>query len=241
MIQEDIGSGRQLMKKIRIWIGLLLGIAAFFVAARGVVDVAGREVVKGIKVVIDAGHGGNDPGKVATDGALEKDINLEIALKLGDYLQKQGMEVYYTRQKDEGLYSPASTSKKSEDLKSRCKVVENVDPDFTISIHQNSYGESYVKGAQVFYYGQSKAGEELAKAIQNNLKIYADKDNNRQAKANNSYYLLKRTKSPTVIVECGFLSNPTDAAQLQKDGYQDKIVEAIYRGICEYVESGQKH
>lgn len=214
---------------------LLLGMAAVFVAARGVVDVVSQETVKGVKVVIDAGHGGNDPGKVATDGKLEKDLNLEIALRLGKYLQKKGMDVYYTRQSDEGLYSSGSKSKKSEDLKNRCVVVENVDPDFTISIHQNSYSESYVKGAQVFYYGQSEAGEQLAKAIQKNIKVCVDKENNRQAKANESYYLLRKTKSPTVIVECGFLSNPAEAALLQKAAYQKKLVEAIYRGICEYL------
>lgn len=125
------------------------------------------------------------------------------------------MDVYYIRQKDMGLYSPGSTSKKSEDLKKRCEIIEDIDPDITISIHQNSYQESYVKGAQVFYYSQSVQGKALAEALQENLRKYADRENTRKAKANDSYYILKNTVSPTVIVECGFLSNPKEAEKLQ--------------------------
>ena len=89
-----------------------------------------------------------------------------------------------------GLYSPRSTSKKSEDLKKRCEIIEDKDPDITISIHQNSYQESYVKGAQVFYYSQSVQGKALAEALQENLREYADRENTRKAKANDSYYIL---------------------------------------------------
>ena len=157
-------------KKIELIMAVCLILTALFAATHGVRDAVSGRAVEGMKVMIDAGHGGNDPGKVAADGSLEKDINLEIALCLGDYLEKKGMDVYYIRQKDMGLYSPGSTSKKSEDLKKRCEIIEDIDPDITISIHQNSYQESYVKGAQVFYYSQSVQGKALAEALQENLR-----------------------------------------------------------------------
>ena len=223
-------------KKIELIMAVCLILTALFAATHGVRDAVSGRAVEGMKVMIDAGHGGNDPGKVAADGSLEKDINLEIALCLGDYLEKKGMDVYYIRQKDMGLYSPGSTSKKSEDLKKRCEIIEDIDPDITISIHQNSYQESYVKGAQVFYYSQSVQGKALAEALQENLRKNADRENTRKAKANDSYYILKNTVSPTVIVECGFLSNPKEAEKLQESSYQEKLAEAIYHGICDFLE-----
>ena len=146
-------------KKIELIMAVCLILTALFAATHGVRDAVSGRAVEGMKVMIDAGHGGNDPGKVAADGSLEKDINLEIALCLGDYLEKKGMDVYYIRQKDMGLYSPGSTSKKSEDLKKRCEIIEDIDPDITISIHQNSYQESYVKGAQGFLLQPVGAGK----------------------------------------------------------------------------------
>lgn len=223
-------------RKIELIMAVCLILTALFAATRGVREAGSSRAVEGMKVMIDAGHGGNDPGKVATDGSLEKDINLEIALCLGEYLKEKGMDVYYIRQKDMGLYSPDAASKKAEDLKKRCEIIEDIGPDITISIHQNSYPESYVKGAQVFYYSQSARGKALAEALQENLRKYADRDNSREAKANDSYYILKNTVSPTVIVECGFLSNPQEAEKLQKSSYQNKLAEAMYHGICDFLE-----
>ena len=108
-------------------------------------------------------------------------------------------------------------------------------PVFTVSIHQNSYPEEYVKGAQVFYYGHSKEGEALAKKIQNSLVLHLDPDNHRVEKANESYYLLKKTPTPTVIVECGFLSNSEEAELLDTDAYQEKVAWAIMMGVSQYL------
>ena len=104
---------------------------------------------------------------------------------------------------------------------------------FTVSIHQNSYPEESVKGAQVFYYGQSKEGKKLAETLQQALIDQLDPKNHRQAKANESYFLLKKTPSPTVIVECGFLSNSEEAALLITEEYQKKVAEAVKIGILE--------
>ena len=120
-------------------------------------------------------------------------------------------------------------------MKKRCEIINKEKPVFTISIHQNSYPEEYVKGAQVFYYGQSENGKKLAEILQTALIEQVDPDNHRAAKANESYYLLKKTPTPTVIVECGFLSNPIEAELLLQDDYQDQLVNAIYTGIKTYL------
>jgi N-acetylmuramoyl-L-alanine amidase len=212
---------------------LFIGVAASLLGANMMVS---KELVQGKKIVIDAGHGGEDPGKVAADGTLEKDLNLEIALKLGEYLEKQGFAVYYTRQTDIGLYQEQDTNKKMVDLKKRCQIIENVAPDLVISIHQNSYSSSSAHGAQTFYYTTSEQGKLLGESIQTGLITYADHSNTREAKANDSYYILKRTSCPIVIVECGFLSNEEECAQLQKQKYQNKLIEGIYQGLLSYYQ-----
>ena len=140
-----------------------------------------------------------------------------------------------TRTTGEGLYQPGTKNMKVEDMQKRCEIITKDMPLFTVSIHQNSYPEEYVKGAQVFYYGQSKEGEELAKKIQSSLVAHLDPENHRVEKANESYYLLKKTPTPTVIVECGFLSNSEEADLLNTNEYQDKVAWAIMMGIIEYL------
>lgn len=108
-------------------------------------------------------------------------------------------------------------------MKKRCEIINKEKPVFTISIHQNSYPEEYVKGAQVFYYGESQEGKELAEVLQKSLVAELDKENHRTAKANESYYLLKKTESPTVIVECGFLSNSQEAELLSDAEYSRRL------------------
>lgn len=217
--------------------GVILLVAAGFLAKRGSVYVQQMKVEKEKTcIVIDAGHGGKDPGKIGVNGEKEKELNLQIAKKLKKNLEEKNFKVVLTRDSDEGLYSEDARNKKVEDMKKRCEIIDDAEPVFTISIHQNSYPEEYVKGAQVFYYGQSKEGEELAKILQASLIENLDKENNRTAKANESYYLLKKTSSPTVIVECGFLSNSEEASQLSDSKYQQKIADAICQGVNKYLK-----
>lgn len=191
-------------------------------------------------VVIDAGHGGADPGKVSADGTLEKDINLEIAEKLKQFLEQEDVEVILTRDSDAGLYDENASNKKVQDMKRRVELIETTKPVMTVSIHQNSYHEEYVHGAQTFYYANSEQGRELAEKIQQVL-LKIDKNNTREAKANDSYYLLKKTSSPIVIVECGFLSNTEEAQKLESDYYQEKLAWAIHMGIMQYLnEDGRR-
>lgn len=165
---------------------------------------------------------------------MEKDINLEIAKKLKDFLQAEGIEVVMTRESDRGLYDESAGNKKVQDMKRRLEIIENADPVLVVSIHQNSYHEEYVKGAQVFYYAASKESRRLAEVLQEQLRAL-DPENNRQAKGNDSYFLLKKTSKTIVIVECGFLSNREEAEKLSSGLYQEKLAWNIHMGIMKYL------
>lgn len=187
-------------------------------------------------IVIDCGHGGNDPGKVGVNDVLEKDINLEIGKLVRGRLEQKGYKVIMTREEDKTLGEENSSNKKVQDMKARVSLINETAPFIAISIHQNSYHEAGVHGAQVFYYSHSKEGEEAAKIMQEAL-LSVDADNTRQAKSNDTYYILKRTEVPTIIVECGFLSNPEEAGLLADKEYQKKIADAVVNGIEKYLES----
>lgn len=224
-------------KKLELAMAICLLLSAFFLARQGAIYVQSEKAEeKKICIVVDAGHGGSDPGKVGINNALEKDINLALAIKLKELLEQKNIEVILTRDSDAGLYPADATNKKASDMQKRCEIITDANPDFTISLHQNSYPSEDVKGAQVFYYKQSQKGEELATILQDSLVSRVDPANKRVAKANDSYYLLKKTPTPTVIVECGFLSNPTEANLLLDEDYQNKLTRAIYMGIIEFLE-----
>ncbi len=227
-------------KKMEILMAAVLLLAACLFAKEGavLVDSLKADMKKGKTcIVIDAGHGGADPGKVGINGAEEKDLNLQIAMRLKMLLEAEGIEVVLTRTDDKGLYRESSSNKKVEDMRKRCEIIRSAMPVFTVSIHQNSYPEEYVKGAQVFYYGKSPEGKVLAEYIQASMIERLDQENHRTAKANESYYLLKRTPTPTVIVECGFLSNSKEAELLTTEEYQEKAAWAIHMGILQYLNA----
>lgn len=188
-------------------------------------------------VVIDAGHGGIDPGKVGINNALEKDINLAIAKKVKKYLETQDVKVVMTREDDNGLYNDTDTNKKVCDMKARLRIIDEAAPKLAISIHQNSYPQENVSGVQVFFYKDSLAGEKAALIMQEQMIQTLQPDKERQAKENGSYYLLKKTSVPIIIVECGFLSNSHEAELLITEEYQDKVAWAIHLGILKYISS----
>ncbi len=225
-------------KLLSLIMGVMLLVSMLFVGREAARYVTGQNVKvlkDGPCVVIDAGHGGDDPGKVGINGAQEKDINLQIALLVKTFLEQNGVNVVMTREDEDGLYDRSASNKKVQDMKNRIALIEGVDPDIVVSIHQNSYPEEYVHGAQVFYYDGSSQGKELAEALQRQLIERADPDNTRQIKANDSYYLLKKTSVPIVIVECGFLSNQEEAEKLCTPEYQERIAWAVHMGILEYL------
>lgn len=182
-------------------------------------------------IVIDVGHGGWDPGRTGTQGENEKDINLKIALKLQNYLEQSGSVVLITRNEDEAL-----DLNKKIDMKKRKEIINDSQGDMMISIHQNSFPSSSEKGSQVFYYKNNEEGKELAQLLQERLKSVLDPDNKRQAKENSSYYILKNTKIPSAIVECGFLTHPEEEKLLNTEEYQEKVAWAIYLGIIDYFQ-----
>lgn len=181
-------------------------------------------------VVLDAGHGSSDSGKVGINGVLEKDINLSISKETKKHLEKKGIRVVMTRDKDESLAEGENGNRKVQDMKARVKRINDTKPNLAVSIHQNSYHEESIHGAQVFYYKHSESGEKDARILQEAL-LAVDPDNTRQVKANTTYYLLKRTEVPILIVECGFLSNQEEAEKLASEDYQKEIAKAIANGI----------
>lgn len=185
-------------------------------------------------IVLDPGHGGFDPGKVGTAGTLEKDINLAISLKLKEILVKSGYTVTMTRQKDEALCEQNASRKKVSDLNARLDLIQKEEPELTVSIHQNSYSAG-TQGAQVFYYSQSEDGHRLARVLQETLKEEIGDGNHRVEKANDSYYMLKKSQGPFVIVECGFLSNPEEEKLLNSEDYQKKMAKALAEGIEKFL------
>ena len=224
----------------RIMAPLFIMVSVYSLAYQTTEQASSRQVTtekKKLCVVVDAGHGGADPGKVGINGSLEKDINLEIAKKLQQLLELEDVEVILTRDSDAGLYDENASNKKVQDMKRRVEIIEQTAPVVTVSIHQNSYHEEYVHGAQTFYYQNSEQSKVLAEKIQQLLILELDENNTRTAKGNDSYYLLKKTSSPIVIVECGFLSNSEEAQKLESDYYQEKLAWAIHLGILQYINS----
>ena len=239
-------------KRIREWIRLF-GTAAFLAASffagrQAAVLVNGGNVttqeaaprdpyekMQKFCVVVDAGHGGKDPGKVGANGVTEQKINLEIALRLAALLRQADVKTVLTREDENGLYDEDASNKKVQDMKRRIARMEEADPDLVVSIHQNSYEEESVRGAQTFYYTGSTQGQKLAETIQARLTEGLDPENHRTVKANGSYYLLKKTPAPIVIVECGFLSNPQEAQLLADPVYQERTAWQIHMGILQYL------
>ena len=175
----------------------------------------------------------NDSGKVGINGVKEKDINLTITNSVKKILEKENIQVIMTRETDEQL-----AQSKVEDLKYRVKIMNEVSPVLAVSIHQNSYHEENVFGAQVFYYQTSTEGEKAAGIIQDALQK-VNPDNTKKIKANNTYYILKKTEVPTVIVECGFLSNYKEAQKLVTEDYQKSVAEAVAEGILSYIKENE--
>ncbi len=223
------------------WIVLIAGMFALIVICRRAgeklkdfilderetsADVSGTTEL----IVLDPGHGGVDTGKIGTNNAEEKEVNLKVSLKINAILEESDIAVVMTRSDDNRL---ADTQR--EDLKERVRIMNEEQPVLAVSIHQNSYQETGVKGPQVFYYTESEEGKTAAGILQEKLN-QIDPTCSREEKGNNSYYILKNTEVPAVIVECGFLSNPDEAEKLVSDEYQDTIANAVAEGIKQYIE-----
>ena len=208
---------------VLLGIGVIISIAAINLSVPTIATKATNRTI-----IIDAGHGGGDPGAIGISGSLEKEINLNISLKLQKLIEQNGGIVLMTRADDNGL-----GNSKREDMKVRKKLREENSGDIFISIHLNSFPQESCQGAQTFYANNDES-KNLAEKIQKNMVKYLDENNTRIAKRLTDVYLLKNVNIPSVIVECGFLSNSREEELLKSEDYQDKIAFSIYAGILEY-------
>jgi len=193
------------------------------------------------KVIIDPGHGGVDSGATGIGGVEESTINLGVSQKLRDMLTAFGYEVIMTREKDESIHDESAKTirnKKKTDLHNRLRIA-NDNPDAVyISIHQNTFSQSQYHGMQVFYSTNNPGSSALAQMIQSNTTQIIQPDNKRKIKpAGKNIFIIYNAKQEAVLVECGFLSNPDDARNLQTQEYQQELAFAICCGIVEYLST----
>lgn len=197
------------------------------------------------KIILDPGHGGIDGGAVGVDGLIEKDVNLDIALTLRSMLEASGFKVLMTRETDISIHDPSAKTvkqQKTSDLKNRLKLTqENPDAIF-VSIHQNQFPQEKYKGAQVFYGPEHEQSKVLAELLQGTMIDQLDKSNQRKCKeAGKELYLLYYSQIPSVLVECGFVSNSEEAALLATQEYRNKVAFSIFCGIMKYTETNMSY
>lgn len=194
-------------------------------------------------IIIDPGHGGEDGGAVSLTGARESNINLEIAKKLDQMFRLCGFQTYLLRKEDISLHKGECknfSEKKVSDLKNRVALVNAVRPGILISIHQNHFSDSKYSGAQVFY-AQTPQSKEFAELAQTALRQGLNPENHRQIKQSQSVYLMENILCPGILVECGFLSHPTEELQLQDPQYQRKIACALVGALSQFVEEREQY
>lgn len=224
-------------RKIELFMILLLlmgAIVASWKLSELTADVSKSQAKKDdrIVIVVDPGHGGEDPGKVGINDVLEKDLNLQIAKKVAKLLEEVDIEVVMTRKNDK------VPDAKKKDLEQRIGLINDTNPTLALCIHQNSYPDEKIYGAQVFYHTVTEEAEDVASVVQEELR-QIDPNNKRQIKENDTYYMLKFSKVPTIIVECGFLTNPEEARKLTQEEYQDELAFAICNGIVKWLDGGE--
>lgn len=221
------------MKKIKLASLLIIVFTIIFMPIKAMA--VGEEKV----ILIDPGHGGFDGGAKSKNGTIEKDLNLQISLKLKEVLEAKGYKVYLTRENDEALGNSGSTikEKKREDLKKRRNMKKEVNCDVFVSIHQNMFSQEKCYGAQVWH-ASNEISKKLADNIQESVKEIVKDNNKRVSKPAGDAYLILRDdyKGASVLVECGFLSNMEEEKRLQTEEHQNLLVEGIYLGIERYFE-----
>lgn len=190
---------------------------------------------KNYTIVIDAGHGGPDPGSIGfKTKTFEADLNLKISNKLKEKLEASEINVVLTRKGEDALAEGRGRAFKKKDMELRKEIIKETRPNMVISVHQNSFTNHSLHGAQVFYDKTSDISKQIAELIQKEFQNSLDGAN--KCVSPGDYYMLKCTSAPSVIVECGFLSNETEEKLLLTDEYQDKIVNAIYLGIINFLQ-----
>ncbi len=219
------------------------GLCLFGRSASQAIMTAGKAKASAAKpvITIDAGHGGADGGCVSVNGAVEKNINLNILKTLRDTMTVMGYDVYCTRESDVSIHDRGVEGLKNQklsDMKNRLAIFGKYSDGISVSIHQNQFTDSKYSGAQMFYSEKNPEGEQLAKIMQERFRSVLQPENERVAKAvGDELYLLDNTTNPAVMIECGFLSNPEEAAKLESEDYQKQVAFTIMTGIKEYERS----
>lgn len=189
-------------------------------------------------IVLDAGHGGEDGGAQGATGVLEKDVNLAIAKVLREMFVSSGFKVEMTRDEDVSIYDDSASTvrqKKVSDLRNRLKIINSNENGVLISVHQNKFTDSKYSGAQIFYSKNDQLSRELAEQMKKSIVGLLQPDNTREIKpCDKNIFILWESKIPSVIVECGFLSNEEEEAKLKDPLYQKKMAFAIYCGFLQY-------
>lgn len=186
----------------------------------------------GICIVLDAGHGGRDGGCIGINGSVEKDLNLEYTLKLKEKLVGYGYKIVLTRNNDDGLYSPLATNKKVSDMNVRMKKIKEANPNLVVSIHMNSFADKNVSGANCFYKIDDEASMNCANIIQKSL--YKQCDVRSESAKKGDYFMLNCSYYTSVLIECGFLSNPEEEKKLNSKEYLEQFTNAVADGILLY-------
>lgn len=188
-------------------------------------------------IIIDPGHGGEDGGATSCAGVLESKYNLEIALRLNDVMQLMGLNTKMIRTTDKSIYTKGDTiaQKKVSDLKERVSIANNTDNAMLISIHQNYFSDSKYSGAQVFY-APTDSSRDLAQMLQQDISSYLQKTNHRKIKKANGIYLMEHIQCTGVLVECGFLSNDEEEANLRQPDYQKALCCVITASVSNFLD-----
>ena len=194
-------------------------------------------------IVIDAGHGGIDGGCSSADGVPEKVINLNILLTLRDLFRIYGYDVEVTRDTDRSIHDDGIegiANQKSSDMDNRLEIFNKNDNAICISIHQNQYTDPKYSGGQMFYSNTNPQSKYLAQSIQEKFREYIQPENDREIKqCGKELFLCYFCENPTVMVECGFLSNPEEAENLKNEEYQNKVAFSIFAGVNEYLSKNK--
>ena len=188
-------------------------------------------------IIIDAGHGNFDGGAVAADGTVEKNLNLQIAQHLNYICRSNGLFVHMVRNDDSSLEDNSNTSirnRKNSDLRNRVLLMEKYEKSIYISIHMNKFSDSNVHGAQIFYSPNFENSKVLAESLRDYVNLFDEFNSKSIKKGTKDAHILYNAKCPTVIFECGFMSNIQELTKLKDYDYQRKIAFSIYLGIIQY-------
>lgn len=213
-------------------------IAATYLGSETTSVVAGLiPVEREHTIIIDAGHGGEDGGATSCTGVLESQINLEIALRLNDLFQLLGYDTLMIRTTDRSIYTEGETiaAKKVSDLKERVRIVNETENAVLLSIHQNTFSDSRYSGAQVFY-GPAGESQLLADLIQKAFVQTVNPGSNRKSKKSDGVYLMERIDRTGILIECGFISNPTEEARLRSEEYQKQLCAVMASTVANYLD-----